>query len=206
MDMVLAKRLEKVKPSPTLAVAAKATQMRAAGHDIINLGTGEPDFDTPIHIKEAAIAAINQGFTKYTAVDGIPELKEAIKNKFKIGCASSSSSSSSSSSKTKQPNKNFKPKESEQQLQPTPMPRPIFQYANSNNTKLNLKQNQRVQQQQHQPKPYFISPICLNEPVYASISSKYETIFADKNNLNPNESLALADKFHNCGDLVYYLV
>lgn len=83
MDMVLAKRLEKVKPSPTLAVAAKATQMRAAGHDIINLGTGEPDFDTPMHIKEAAIAAINQGFTKYTAVDGIPELKEAIKNKFK---------------------------------------------------------------------------------------------------------------------------
>ncbi|HHF7367740.1 TPA: pyridoxal phosphate-dependent aminotransferase [Legionella bozemanae] len=83
MDIALAKRVQKVKPSPTLAVAAKATQMRAQGHDVINLGTGEPDFDTPNYIKEAAIAAINQGHTKYTAVDGIPELKEAVKNKFK---------------------------------------------------------------------------------------------------------------------------
>lgn len=83
MGIALAKRLEPVKPSPTLAVAAKAIQMRAQGRDIINLGTGEPDFDTPTYIKEAAIVAINQGFTKYTAVDGIPELKEAIKNKFK---------------------------------------------------------------------------------------------------------------------------
>lgn len=83
MDIALAKRVQKVKPSPTLAVAAKATQMRAQGHDVINLGTGEPDFDTPEYIKEAAILAINQGHTKYTAVDGIPELKEAIKNKFK---------------------------------------------------------------------------------------------------------------------------
>ncbi|KTC91419.1 pyridoxal phosphate-dependent aminotransferase [Fluoribacter dumoffii] len=83
MDIALAKRVQKVKPSPTLAVAAKATQMRAQGHDVINLGTGEPDFDTPNYIKEAAIAAINKGYTKYTAVDGIPELKEAIKNKFK---------------------------------------------------------------------------------------------------------------------------
>ncbi|MBI2785563.1 MAG: pyridoxal phosphate-dependent aminotransferase [Legionella longbeachae] len=83
MDIALAKRLQKVKPSPTLAVAAKATQMRAQGFDVINLGTGEPDFDTPNYIKEAAIAAINKGYTKYTAVDGIPELKEAIKNKFK---------------------------------------------------------------------------------------------------------------------------
>lgn len=83
MDIALAKRVQKVKPSPTLAVAAKATQMRAQGHDVINLGTGEPDFDTPSYIKEAAIIAINQGHTKYTAVDGIPELKEAIKNKFK---------------------------------------------------------------------------------------------------------------------------
>lgn len=83
MDIALANRVQKVKPSPTLAVAAKATQMRAQGHDVINLGTGEPDFDTPTYIKEAAINAINQGFTKYTAVDGIPELKEAIKNKFK---------------------------------------------------------------------------------------------------------------------------
>ncbi|STY31707.1 aspartate aminotransferase [Legionella wadsworthii] len=83
MDIALAKRVQKVKPSPTLAVAAKATQMRAQGHDVINLGTGEPDFDTPDYIKEAAIAAIHQGYTKYTAVDGIPELKEAVKNKFK---------------------------------------------------------------------------------------------------------------------------
>jgi aspartate aminotransferase len=83
MDIALARRVQKVKPSPTLAVAAKATQMRAQGHDIINLGTGEPDFDTPGYIKEAAIIAIQQGHTKYTAVDGIPELKEAIKNKFK---------------------------------------------------------------------------------------------------------------------------
>lgn len=83
MDIVLANRVQKVKPSPTLAVAAKATQLRAQGHDVINLGTGEPDFDTPAYIKEAAINAINKGFTKYTAVDGIPELKEAIKNKFK---------------------------------------------------------------------------------------------------------------------------
>ena len=83
MDLALAKRVQKVKPSPTLAVAAKATQMRAQGHDVINLGVGEPDFDTPDYIKEAAIAAIKQGYTKYTAVDGIPELKEAIKNKFK---------------------------------------------------------------------------------------------------------------------------
>ncbi|MFY7697227.1 MAG: pyridoxal phosphate-dependent aminotransferase [Legionella sp.] len=83
MKMTLAKRLAKVKPSPTLAVAAKAAQMRAQGLDIIGLGTGEPDFDTPNHIKEAAIAAIQTGFTKYTPVDGIPELKSAICDKFK---------------------------------------------------------------------------------------------------------------------------
>jgi aspartate aminotransferase len=83
MEIALAHRVQKVKPSPTLAVGAKAIQMRAQGHDIINLGTGEPDFDTPSYIKDAAIRAINEGYTKYTAVDGIPELKEAIKNKFK---------------------------------------------------------------------------------------------------------------------------
>jgi aspartate aminotransferase len=82
MDIALAKRVRQVKPSPTLAVAAKATQMRAQGLDIINLGTGEPDFDTPQHIKNAAIDAINKGYTKYTAVDGIPELKDAVINKF----------------------------------------------------------------------------------------------------------------------------
>jgi aspartate aminotransferase len=83
MDIALAKRVQKVKTSPTLAVGAKAIHMRAQGFDVINLGTGEPDFDTPSYIKEAAIDAIHQGFTKYTAVDGIPELKEAIQNKFK---------------------------------------------------------------------------------------------------------------------------
>lgn len=83
MSIVLAERVLQVKPSPTLAVAAKALQMQADGLDIINLGTGEPDFDTPQHIKDAAIAALNAGFTKYTAVDGIPELKQAIRDKFK---------------------------------------------------------------------------------------------------------------------------
>ncbi|ASQ47447.1 pyridoxal phosphate-dependent aminotransferase [Legionella clemsonensis] len=83
MDIALAKRVHAVKPSPTLSVAAKAAKMRAEGLDVISLGTGEPDFDTPQHIKKAAIAAIEAGFTKYTAVDGIPELKQAIINKFK---------------------------------------------------------------------------------------------------------------------------
>jgi aspartate aminotransferase len=82
-SITLAERVSHVKPSPTLAVAAKATQMAAAGRDVINLGTGEPDFDTPDYIKKAAIAAIQAGFTKYTAVDGIPELKQAICDKFK---------------------------------------------------------------------------------------------------------------------------
>ena len=79
----LASRTQQVKPSPTLAVAAIAAQLSAEGHDIIGLGTGEPDFDTPAIIKKAAIDAIQAGFTKYTAVDGIPELKQAIINKFK---------------------------------------------------------------------------------------------------------------------------
>ncbi|MDX1836184.1 pyridoxal phosphate-dependent aminotransferase [Legionella taurinensis] len=83
MNITLAGRVQQVKPSPTLAVAAKAAQMKADGLDVIGLGAGEPDFDTPMHIKEAAIAAIEAGFTKYTAVDGIPELKQAIRDKFK---------------------------------------------------------------------------------------------------------------------------
>lgn len=83
MNITLAARVQQVKPSPTLAVAAKAAQMKAEGLDVIGLGAGEPDFDTPQHIKNAAIAAIEAGFTKYTAVDGIPELKQAIKDKFK---------------------------------------------------------------------------------------------------------------------------
>ena len=83
MEIVLANRMHQVKPSPTLAVAAKALQLRAEGVDVIGLGTGEPDFDTPDYIKNAAIAAIEAGFTKYTPVDGIVELKEAVRDKFK---------------------------------------------------------------------------------------------------------------------------
>lgn len=76
--MHLSKRVQRVKPSPTLVVTARANELKAAGKDIIGLGAGEPDFDTPEHIKTAAIEAINSGFTKYTAVDGTAELKQAI--------------------------------------------------------------------------------------------------------------------------------
>ncbi len=83
MSIKLSNRVNAVKPSPTLAITARAAEMRAAGKDIIGLGAGEPDFDTPDAIKQAGIAAINAGKTKYTAVDGIAELKQAIINKFK---------------------------------------------------------------------------------------------------------------------------
>ena len=83
MTIQLSDRVKAVKPSPTLAITARAAEMRAAGKDIIGLGAGEPDFDTPEHIKAAAIEALNRGFTKYTAVDGIPSLKQAIIDKFK---------------------------------------------------------------------------------------------------------------------------
>ena len=79
----LASRLSRIKPSPTLAVAAKAKALKAAGKDILDLGLGEPDFDTPDFIKEAAVAAMKAGQTKYTVVDGTPELKKAIVAKFK---------------------------------------------------------------------------------------------------------------------------
>ncbi len=82
MSIKLSARVQAVKPSPTLAITARAKALRAAGKDVIGLGAGEPDFDTPDHIKEAAIKAINDGFTKYTAVDGTPELKRAIVAKF----------------------------------------------------------------------------------------------------------------------------
>lgn len=82
MTIILSDRVNAVKPSPTLAITNRATEMRNAGKDIIGLGAGEPDFDTPTHIKNAAIDAINSGFTKYTAVDGIPALKTAIIQKF----------------------------------------------------------------------------------------------------------------------------
>ena len=80
---LLSATLARVKPSPTIAVTQKAAELKAAGRDIIGLGAGEPDFDTPQNIKDAAIQAIHDGKTKYTAVDGIPELKRAIVAKFK---------------------------------------------------------------------------------------------------------------------------
>ncbi len=83
MAIQLSERVQRIKPSPTMAVTARAMALRAEGKDIIGLGAGEPDFDTPDHIKAAAIKAIQDGFTKYTAVDGTPELKKAIINKFK---------------------------------------------------------------------------------------------------------------------------
>lgn len=79
----LADRLQLIKTSPTLAVATKAVQMKNAGLDVIGLSTGEPDFDTPEHIKEAAYQAMKRGETKYTAIDGTPKLKDAIIAKFK---------------------------------------------------------------------------------------------------------------------------
>ncbi len=82
-DITLTKRVNAIKPSPTIAVSNKAREMREAGHDVIGLGAGEPDFDTPEHIKAAAIDAIQSGAAaKYTAVDGIPPLKAAIQDKF----------------------------------------------------------------------------------------------------------------------------
>jgi aspartate aminotransferase len=78
----LSERVKRVKPSPTLAVTTRARELKASGKDVIGLGAGEPDFDTPDHIKQAAIEAIQNGFTKYTAVDGTPELKKAIIAKF----------------------------------------------------------------------------------------------------------------------------
>ena len=81
--MQLSNRANAVKPSATITINTKATQLKAQGIDVINLSVGEPDFDTPDFIKEAAIAAIKAGYTKYTAVDGIPALKDAIIHKFK---------------------------------------------------------------------------------------------------------------------------
>ena len=79
----LAQSLNRIQPSPTIAVTQKARDLKAAGRDVIGLGAGEPDFDTPDNIKDAAIAAIRRGETKYTAVEGIPELRAAIAAKFK---------------------------------------------------------------------------------------------------------------------------
>ena len=83
MSVTLSKRVQKVKPSPTLAVTARAAKLKAEGKDIIGLGAGEPDFDTPSHIADAGVEAIRKGVTRYTAVDGTAELKDAIIAKFK---------------------------------------------------------------------------------------------------------------------------
>ena len=80
---LLSAAIQRIKPSPTIAVTNRAAELKAAGRDIIGLGAGEPDFDTPDFVKEAAIAAIRAGKTKYTIVDGIPELKSAIQAKFR---------------------------------------------------------------------------------------------------------------------------
>jgi len=78
MSIKLSARVQAVKSSATLAITARAKALKAAGKDVVGLGAGEPDFDTPEHIKDAAIKAIRDGFTKYRAVDGTPELKAAV--------------------------------------------------------------------------------------------------------------------------------
>jgi aspartate aminotransferase len=83
VPFTVSRRAQRVKPSPTLAVTALALRLKAEGKDIIGLGAGEPDFDTPVHIADAGVEAIRKGFTRYTNVEGIPELKDAIIAKFK---------------------------------------------------------------------------------------------------------------------------
>ncbi|MDM7458924.1 MAG: aminotransferase class I/II-fold pyridoxal phosphate-dependent enzyme, partial [Paracoccus sp. (in: a-proteobacteria)] len=80
---LLSSRLAQVKPSPTIAMTRRAAELKAQGRDIIALSAGEPDFDTPAHIREAAKAAIDAGHTRYTTVDGTSSLKAAIANKFR---------------------------------------------------------------------------------------------------------------------------
>jgi aspartate aminotransferase len=82
VSLPVSRRVQRVKPSPTLAVTARAARLKAEGHDVIGLGAGEPDFDTPRHIAQAGIDAIQGGFTRYTAVEGINELRDAIIAKF----------------------------------------------------------------------------------------------------------------------------
>jgi aspartate aminotransferase len=82
VTLSVSRRVQRVKPSPTLAVTARAARLKAEGKDVIGLGAGEPDFDTPAHIQQAGIDAIKNGFTRYTNVDGINELKDAIADKF----------------------------------------------------------------------------------------------------------------------------
>jgi len=82
VTLPVSRRVQRVKPSPTLAVTARAARLKAQGKDVIGLGAGEPDFDTPEHIAQAGIDAIRAGFTRYTNVDGIDELKDAVIAKF----------------------------------------------------------------------------------------------------------------------------
>jgi aspartate aminotransferase len=81
--MLVSERIRAIQPSPTLAMNAKAASMRQAGIDVISFGVGEPDFDTPKHIRQEAVRAMEEGFTRYTAVGGTPELKDAIIEKFR---------------------------------------------------------------------------------------------------------------------------
>ena len=83
MPVALAERVKRVKPSPTVALNGRVVRLKAEGRDIIGLGVGEPDFDTPTHIADAGVAAIRSGFTRYTPVEGIAELKDAIAAKFR---------------------------------------------------------------------------------------------------------------------------
>ena len=82
MKNPISERVRKVKPSATIAISSKAMEMRSAGVDVISMSAGEPDFDTPEYIKDAAKKAMDNGMTKYTQVDGVPELKQAIIHKF----------------------------------------------------------------------------------------------------------------------------
>src|SRR3954453_30832 len=83
MSLAVSKRVQRVKPSPTVALTGRVAQLKAEGKDIISLGAGEPDFDTPTHIADAGVEAIRKGFTRYTAVEGTADLKDAIIAKFK---------------------------------------------------------------------------------------------------------------------------
>src|SRR5579859_7852847 len=83
LNMALSERVARLQPSPTLAVTARAAELKSQGKDIIGLGAGEPDFDTPEHVKEAAIRAMRAGQTKYTAVEGTLSLRKAVVEKFK---------------------------------------------------------------------------------------------------------------------------
>ena len=83
MNYKISKRASSLSPSLTLVIDSKAKQMKAAGEDVVGFGAGEPDFDTPQHIKDAAAQALASGFTKYTPSSGIPELRQAIADKFK---------------------------------------------------------------------------------------------------------------------------